>query len=164
MLTTYVKPPFVPDLADEFVESMLSTQVGDDNYPGDHVVVAAWPGIAPGTRGVLNTMAPTNFRLDDLPEIDPKPSITWIRGSHDQIVSDTSAFDLAYLGSIGAVPGWPGADLAPPQPMVAQTRAVLDRYTAAGGSVAEIVIDGSGHTPHVEKPKEFGAALLSALG
>lgn len=61
MLATYVKPPFVPELADEFVESMLTTRIGDDHYPGDHIPVDAWPGIGPGTRGVLNTMAPTHF-------------------------------------------------------------------------------------------------------
>jgi pimeloyl-ACP methyl ester carboxylesterase len=163
MLATYVKPPFVPELADEFVESMLTTRIGDDHHPGDHIQVDAWPGIGPGTRGVLNTMAPTHFRLDDLPDVDPKPPIRWIRGSDDQIVSDTSLHDLGYLGSIGAVPGWPGVEVAPPQPMIAQTRAVLDRYAAAGGTVTEMVIDGTAHSPHVEKPAEFRAALLGAI-
>jgi pimeloyl-ACP methyl ester carboxylesterase len=163
MLATYVKPPFVPAQADEFVESMLSTRTGDENYPGDSVAVDAWPGIAPGTRGVLNTMAPTHFRLDGLPDIDPKPPITWIRGAEDLIVSDTSMFDLAYLGSIGAIPGWPGADVAPPQPMIAQTRAVLDRYAAAGSRMTEVVIDDAAHSPHVEKPEEFIAALVAGL-
>jgi hypothetical protein len=54
---------------------------------------------------------------------DPKPPVTWVRGDRDVIVSDTSLFDLAYLGKLGAVPGWPGDDECPPQPMVAQTRA-----------------------------------------
>ena len=30
----YVKPPFVPAELDVFVESMLSTRVGDSHYPG----------------------------------------------------------------------------------------------------------------------------------
>ena len=38
------------------------------------------------------------------------------------------AVDLAHLGSLGAIPGWPGAATWPAQPMVAQTRAMLDRY------------------------------------
>ncbi|WP_026877812.1 alpha/beta fold hydrolase [Jiangella gansuensis] len=163
LLSSYVKPPFVPADLDVYVESMLSTVVGDDNYPGDHVAVAAWPGVGPGRRGVLNTMAPTNLRLDGLAGIDPKPPIRWIRGSDDVIVSDTSLFDLANLGSIGAVPDWPGDDVAPPQPMLAQTRAVLERYSAAGGTTSEVVIDDTGHTPHVEKPAEFVAALVDGF-
>lgn len=47
--------------------------------------------------------------------------------------------------------------------MIAQTRAVLDRYAAAGGTVTEVVIDGTAHSPHVEKPAEFRAALLGAV-
>lgn len=165
MLASYVKPPFVPpaDETEAYLESMLTTAVGDDHYPGDSVATDAWPGIGPGTRGVLNTMSPTHLRLDGLDGIDPKPPIRWIRGSDDVIVSDTSLFDLAYLGSIGAVPGWPGADVAPPQPMITQTRAVLDRYRAAGGATSETVIDDTAHSPHIEKPDEFVAALVTGL-
>ncbi len=142
---------------DAFVESMLSTRVGDDHYPGDAIVADAWPGVAPGKRGVLNTLAPTNFRIDDLHTIEPKPPILWIRGEDDVIVSDTSLFDLAHLGAIGAVPGWDGT---PAQPMVTQTRAVLDRYA----NYREVAIPECGHSPHVEKPAEFRAALLAQLG
>ena len=34
LLAHYVKPPFVPAELDIFIESMLSTRVGDDHYPG----------------------------------------------------------------------------------------------------------------------------------
>jgi pimeloyl-ACP methyl ester carboxylesterase len=47
--------------------------------------------------------------------------------------------------------------------MVAQTRAVLDRYAAAGGSYREVVLPGVGHSPHVERPQEFAVALLEHL-
>ncbi|HEY0452053.1 alpha/beta hydrolase [Actinophytocola sp.] len=163
MLSFYVKPPFKPSLADVFVESMLSTRIGDDHYPGDMVPSSGWPGVAPGGRGVLNTMAPTHFRLDDLHTITPKPPIRWIRGADDQIVSDTSVFDLANLGALGALPDWPGARTHPPQPMIAQTRAVLDRYAAEGGTYDEVVIDDAGHSPHLEKPAEFNTALREIL-
>ncbi len=159
----YVKPPFVPEHEDIYVESMLSTRTGADHYPGDSTTTDVWPGLAPGGRGVLNTMAPTHFRLDDLPEIAPKPPIRWIRGDADQIVSDASMFDLANLGALGAVPGWPGAETHPPQPMIAQTRAVLDRYAAAGGTYDEVVIADAGHSPHIEKPAEFDAALREII-
>ncbi|GAB3511343.1 alpha/beta fold hydrolase [Phytohabitans suffuscus] len=163
LLAHYVKPPLVPDLVDVYVESMLSTVVGDDNYPGTGGTSDTWPGIAPGDRGVLNTMAPTHLRLDGLSEVDPKPPVLWIRGVDDVIVSDTSLYDLAYLGSIGAVPGWPGMDACPPQPMVAQTRSVLDRYADAGGRYQEVALADAAHSPHLDRPEEFLAALVDHL-
>ena len=50
LLAHYVKPPFVPEHLDIFVESMLSTRTGVDHYPGDSTTVDAWPGIASGAR------------------------------------------------------------------------------------------------------------------
>ncbi|MFK4039549.1 alpha/beta fold hydrolase [Nonomuraea wenchangensis] len=153
--SSYVKHP-VPD-EDFYVRAMLTTRVGEAHYPGDAVPSDAWPNVAPGKTGVLNTMSPTYFRLDDLPEIDPKPPVLWIRGADDVIVSDTSLFDLAHLGALGVVPGSPGT---PAQPMVTQTRAVLERY----GPYREAVIAECGHSPHLEHPDEFGRLLASHLG
>ncbi|MFF5206705.1 alpha/beta fold hydrolase [Streptosporangium sp. NPDC000396] len=153
--STYVKPGTVVEDEDALVESMLSTKVGEDHYPGDAVASEVWPGVVPGTRGVLNALAPTHFRLDDLHTIDPKPPILWIRGEADVIVSDTSLFDLAHLGALGVVPGSPGT---PAQPMVVQTRTVLERY----GNHREVVLD-CGHSPHIERPEEFRAALADHL-
>ena len=64
---------------------------------------------------------------------------------------------------MGFRPGWPGADVYPPQPMVSQMRAVLDAYAAAGGRYREQVIPDSGHAPHIEYPAEFQALLLEHL-
>jgi pimeloyl-ACP methyl ester carboxylesterase len=163
LLAHYVKPPFVPDGLDRLVESMPSTRLGEDHYPGDFTTTDAWPGVVAGGCGVLNTIAPSNFRLDDLPVVDPKPPILWARGTDDVIVSDTSLYDLAQLGALGVVPGWPGPQAYPVQPMVSQTRAVLDRYAAAGGSYREVEIADAGHSPFLEKPAEFAAALLAHL-
>jgi pimeloyl-ACP methyl ester carboxylesterase len=162
----YVAPgslPLDPQLEDAFVASMLTTRTGPDHYPGDAVAVQPWPGTAPGERGVLNTMAPTVLDLSGITELPVRPPVLWVRGDADAIVSDTSAYDLAYLGSVGAVPGWPGADAFPPQPMVTQTRAVLDRYAASGGRYREVVMPGVGHSPHVERPQEFTAVLMEHL-
>jgi hypothetical protein len=42
------------------------------------------------------------------------------------IVSDNSFFDFGTLGKLGYVPGWPGEEVYPPQPMVGQTRSMLE--------------------------------------
>jgi pimeloyl-ACP methyl ester carboxylesterase len=163
LLAHYVKPPHVPEHLDILVEAMLSTRIGQDYYPGDSRPTEAWPGFAPGDRGVLNTMAPTHFRIADLSGVQPRPPVLWLRGADDVIVSDTSLYDLAYLGSLGAVPGWPGAQAWPPQPMVAQTRSVLDGYAAAGGRYREVVIEDAGHGPHLDQPERFLAELAGHL-
>jgi len=162
----YVAPgslPLDPQLEDVFVAAMNSTRTGIDHYPGEAMTVDVWPGVAPGNRGVLNTMAPTVFDVSGIVDLPEKPPVLWIRGDADQIVSDASVFDLAFLGSVGAVPGWPGNDAFPPQPMVTQMRSVLDRYAATGGAYREVVLSGVGHSPHVERPHEFAVALLEHL-
>jgi pimeloyl-ACP methyl ester carboxylesterase len=145
------------------VASMNSTRTGIDHYPGEALTCDTWPGVRPGSRGVLNAIAPTTFDVSGIVDLPQKPPVLWIRGDADQIVSDTSAFDLAFLGSVGAVPGWPGAEECPPQPTIAQTRSVLDRYAATGGAYREVVLPDVGHSPHVERPQEFVVALLEHL-
>jgi pimeloyl-ACP methyl ester carboxylesterase len=157
--TTYVKDPSDATYEDLWIESMLSTKTGIDNYPGDGSVATAWPGFGPGTRGVLNTMVPRYFNVSGITGLDSKPPILWVHGADDVIVSDTSLFDLNFLGQLGAVPGWPGAEIAPPQPMVTQTRAVLDAY----GNYEEIVYENCGHSAHLEHPEEFRSALSAHL-
>jgi pimeloyl-ACP methyl ester carboxylesterase len=165
MRTTYVADPAAFGADEEaMLDSLLSTVVGDGNYPGDSTVVQTWPGMGPGTRGVLNAMSPKYFQVaDDLVAVAAKPPVVWVHGSADAIVGDATLFDFAQLGKLGIVPGWPGDDACPPQPMVAQTRAVLQRYAAAGGSFTEVLLDGCGHSPHIERPSEFLEALVSLV-
>ncbi|WP_400993645.1 alpha/beta fold hydrolase [Agromyces sp. GXQ0307] len=160
-LGTYVTPGFTSEHDDLWVESMLTTAIGEGNYPGDSRTSENWPGFAPGDRGVLNTMAPTHFDASGIVDLERKPPILWIRGANDVIVSDTSLFDLNNLGALGVIPGWPGAEVAPPQPMIAQTRAVLDRYAERGGSYREAVFAASGHSPLLEEPERFVAELIA---
>ena len=87
----------------------------------------------------------------------------WLRGDSDQVIADMSMFDLATFGKLGVVPGWPGDEVCPPQPMIAQTRHVLENYAAAGGSVEEVVIEDCGHTPFIEKAAQFNSALHGFL-
>lgn len=51
----------------------------------------------------------------------------------------------------------------PPQPMIAQTRAVLERYAESGGSHREVVLDGTGHAPFLERQDDVLAALLEMV-
>lgn len=157
MNSFYFKPPFAvaPEIEEAFVSAMLTTRIADDHYPGDIVTSPHWPGIAPGTRGMNNAISPKYTHLGGFSAIKPRPPVLWIRGADDQIVSDTSLFDLAFLGKLGAVPGWPGEEVAPPQPMIGQTRAVLDAYAAAGGRVREEVFAECGHSPHIEHAERF---------
>jgi pimeloyl-ACP methyl ester carboxylesterase len=160
MLSFYYKPPFKPAREEDLLSSMLDTHVGEQDYPGDMTASANWPNVAPGKWGLINAISGKYLKaIDNLYTINPKPSVLWIRGSDDQIVADGSFFDMAMLGKIGLVPGYPGDDVAPPQAMVSQTRAVLQKYADAGGSFEEVVIADTGHTPYIEKPDAFNAAF-----
>ncbi|MDU0367957.1 alpha/beta hydrolase [Microbacterium sp. KSW4-17] len=160
----YVAPGYTSEHEDVWVESMLTTSTAGGNYPGDAVTTATWPGFAPGTTGVLNTLAPKYFDVSRIVDLDPKPPILWIYGTADAIVSDASFYDLNHLGALGVVPGWPGADVAPAQPMVSQTRNVLAAYAEKGGEVTEVPVEGAGHSVHLERPAQFRRALLTHIG
>ena len=159
----YVANPAALNHEEIYLASMLSTKVGENNYPGNFEASVNWPGFAPGNIGVLNSMSPKYFNTSGIVDIDPKPPVLWIRGDSDAIVNDSSFFDLNTLGAHGIVPGWPGAEIAPSQPMVSQMRLVLDKYQANGGNYREVVLTECGHAPHLEKPAEFAAALRSIL-
>ena len=162
--SSYVAPGFVSDLEDVWVESMLTTATGVDNDPGDSTPSENWPGFAPGGRGVLNSLTPKVFNTTGIVDLGVKPPILWIHGKQDAIVGDASYFDLNQLGKAGIIPGWPGDDVAPPQPMIAQTRAVLTRYRDAGGRFTELALDDCGHSPHLEHPDTFRDALMAHVG
>ena len=157
---TFYKPPFRSPREDEFLDEVLSAVVGDDNYPGSWVPSSNWPFYAPGDTGVLNAFSPKHICLRGFVDIPSRPPVLWVRGADDQLVSDFSMADIAVLGKLGIVPGWPGDAACPPHPMVAQMRKLLEDYAAAGGSFKELVFEGCGHSPHIEKPAEFVDALV----
>ena len=165
MNSFYFKPPFraSPEREEVYLSSMLSTKVGEDNYPGDATGSENWPNVAPGTRGMNNAISPKYCNLSDLARVEPRPEVLWIRGADDAIVSDTSLLDFGFLGRLDVIPGWPGDDVYPPQPMVAQTRFLLDEYAASGGAYSEEAISDCGHTPPVERPDEFRRLLFGFL-
>lgn len=158
MNTFYWKPPFKPAREEALLMGLLSEHIGEQEYPGDAVPSENWPMSAPGKFGPANALAPIYAGdVSKLYSIEPKPPVLWIRGADDQIVSDNSLFDMGTLGKLGAVPGYPGEDVFPSQPMVSQTRAVLEQYVAHGGTYTEEVFEDCGHTPFVEMPERFNS-------
>ena len=159
-----VKPPFIPPREEELLSSMLSTHIGEKDVPGDSVQSPNWPHMAPGIWGASNATSPKYAGdVNKIVESTPKTRILWVRGSHDLVVSDTAASDPGYLGKLGLLPGWPGDEAYPPQPMVGQTRAILEKYAATGGSYQEVVIEDAGHVPFIEKPEEFNQVFHAHL-
>lgn len=161
----YYKPPFRAEREEDFLTASLAEKIGDDRYPGDFVPSPNWPNVAPGKFGPVNSWSPKYISedADELIGVQHKPAILWIRGDSDLIVADNSMFDLGALGSMGYVPGWPGMDIYPPQPMLAQTRAVLDAYAQAGGTYSEHVIADAAHGVFIEKPDEFNSLFHAFL-
>lgn len=154
-----------PKVDEDFlVAESLTTVVGDDFYPGTLTPSENWPSVAPGDRGVLNAMSPKYFDASGIADVADKPPITWLRAMRDQVIADESMFDFATLGKLGAVPGWPGEELLPPQPMHQQIRAVLDRYAGNGGEVREVVLEDCAHGVPLEAPGAVADAIVARLG
>lgn len=162
MNTYYWSPPFVPPNVDELLDGLLRMRLGDTYYPGDSEPSPNFPFSAPGNYGQNNAAAPHSKKgiLEKLTGLKKKPPILWIRGAKDQIVSDNSHFDAAVQGLDGAKAGWPGIEVCPPQPMVRQSRFVLNAYQNSGGKFQEIVMANCGHSPYIEDSNAFNAIFL----
>ncbi len=157
----YYKAPFQAAREEDFLTAALMEKTGSDRYPGDFVPSPNWPNVAPGVLGPVNAWS-LKYIAQDAPDFlaaNPKPPLLWIRGDSDMIVADMSMFDFGALGKLGFVPGWPGDDVYPPQPMIAQTRAALEQY----GAYTEHVIENTAHSPHIEKPDVFNKVLHEFL-
>lgn len=162
--TLVYRPPFVPAREEDLLSSALSIHVGEQDWPGDFVPSPNWPHFAPGQWGAANALSTKYaFQLADLLSIEPKPDILWVRGQEDKAVADGAASDPAVLGALGLIPNYPGPVVYPPQPMLAQTREVLDKYEGAGGSYEEIMIAETGHVPFIEDLETFNKIFHSHL-
>jgi pimeloyl-ACP methyl ester carboxylesterase len=159
MTSSYWSPAHKEPREDELLEELLKSAIGDDFYPGDTTPSENWPGAAPGTRGIINALSPKYCNWSALPDLDLKPPILWTYGSEDVVISDSSAWDVGTLGQAGHVPGWPGADAHPPQPMVSQTAAVLERC----GDVRVERFEGSGHFPPIDAAERWSEVFFGFL-
>lgn len=145
------------------LDEVFKTSLGEDGYPGDFTTSENWPGIAPGTRGILNALSGKYCNWSGIVELAPKPPVLWTHGAEDIVVADGSAWDMGTLGQAGLVPGWPGEEVFPPQPMVSQIRSVLQRYAQAGGQLRMEMLDGSAHGPHVDAAARWSELFFSWL-
>jgi pimeloyl-ACP methyl ester carboxylesterase len=145
------------------VEEILKSVTGDDGYPGDTTTSENWPGVAPGTRGILNALSGKYCNWAGIVDIDRKPPVLWTHGTADIVVADGSAWEMGTLGSMNVVPGWPGAHAFPPQQMVTQIRTVLERYRDAGGRVQMVMFEGSGHGPIFDAADRWKALFFEFL-
>src|SRR3954451_10544413 len=152
-----------PEREEMLLTEVLKSVTGDDGYPGDTSTSEHWPGIAPGTRGILNALSPKYCNWTAIVDLDPKPPILWTHGTHDIVVADGSPWEMGTLGKLGAIPGWPGEDAFAPQPMVQQIRNVLSEYEARGGRVQMSMYDGSGHFPPIDAAERWSAEFFAFL-
>ena len=152
-----------PEREDVLVAEILKTVTGDANYPGDSTPSENWPGFAPGVTGILNALSPKYCDWTGLVDVADKPPVLWTHGAGDLVVADGSALELGALGAAGVVPGWPGTDVYPPQPMVSQIGDLLDRYERAGGAVTRAIFAGSGHGPHLDARERWLAEFTAFL-
>ena len=165
MTSSYWSPEYrLPAEREEvLVDEVLLTVTGDDGYPGDLVPSENWPGAAPGSRGILNALSGKYCNWAGLVDLPDKPPVLWTHGSNDIVVADGSLWEMGSLGQMGVIPGWPGEDAFPPQPMVTQIRDVLEQYAANGGRVEMEMFEGSGHGPHIDAAENWSDTFFAFL-
>lgn len=158
-------PPFRPEREEAFLAAMLGVHLGEARFPGDQRKSPHWPGFAPGAWGPVNAMSPAHNQhvLAELLAARHKPPILWAYGEADAIICDNSASDAGTQGMLGLRPDWPGEQEFPPQPLRRQVAYALEQYEQLGGSVTRLAMPGVGHSPHIEQPEEFQAALCDQL-
>ncbi len=165
MNRAYWKPPFRPLREESFLTAMLQVHLGPQQFPGDAVPSKYWPGFAPGRFGPINALSPLYNQglLERLIAAREKPRLLWICGSDDAIVADQSLSDPGQQGQLQLRPDWPGASVFPPQPLRRQVRFALSAYEQHGGKVHRQILDGVGHSPHLERPHKVQTLIHAHL-
>ena len=155
----------IPPREDALIDAMFRVHVGDRELPGDSEPSPNWPYVRPGKWGATNAMSPkyVGNLVERILAGEPKHHALWVYGAADLAVSNTAASDPGTWGPTGRLPGYPGPEAYPPQPMMDQIRKLLDDYTDAGGSYEEVAIEDAGHAPFVTHPEEFNRVLHAYL-
>jgi len=155
----------IPEREDALIDAMFRVHIGDRELPGDKETSPNWPYVRPGKWGATNAMSPqyVGNLVERILAGEPKVHALWAYGADDLAVSNTAASDPGTWGPTGRLPGFPGSEAYPPQPMMDQIRKLLDDYSAAGGSYEEVAIEGSGHVPFITHPDEFNRVFHAHL-
>ena len=155
----------IPEREDALIDAMFRVHIGDRELPGDKEESPHWPFVRPGKWGATNAMSPKYIGnlVERILAAEPKVPVLWIYGADDLAVSNTAASDPGTWGPTGRLPGFPGSDAYPPQPMMDQIRKMLDDYRAVGGTYEEVSIADSGHVPFITHPEEFNRAFHAHL-
>lgn len=85
----------------------------------------------------------------------PSPSFTCSVVETDRLATN--------VWTSGPDDGAPVLLVLPSQPMVAQMRAVLERYAANGGDTREVPLEGIGHGIPLEVPGRVAEEVVRAL-
>ena len=150
-----------PELAKGLYKEGLKVKIGPGFFPGSTLPCQNWPGYRPGATGIVNAMSPLYCNLTEFTDNPRKPPVLWIRGDSDQMIGDHVKGTPASLGRKGHIPNWPGEAVFPDQPMLQQTKAMLEQYRAKGGRYREVEFEDCGHAPHIEKETRFLEELVS---
>ncbi|MGD9020612.1 MAG: alpha/beta hydrolase [Lysobacterales bacterium] len=155
----------IPAREDALIDAMFRVHIGDRELPGDHEPSPNWPYVRPGKWGATNAMSPKYIGnlVDRILAGEPKVHTLWAYGAEDLAVSNSAASDPGTWGPTGRLPGYPGPEAYPRQPMMDQIRKMLDDYVTAGGSYEELVIPESGHVPFITHPGQFNQVFHEHL-
>ena len=155
----------IPVREDELIDAMFRTHIGERELPGDRETSPHWPFVRPGKWGATNAMSPmyVGNLVERILAANTKTHVLWVYGAEDLAVSNTAASDPGTWGPTGRLPGFPGAEAYPCQPMMDQIRKMLDDYASAGGSYDEFAVPESGHVPFITHPEEFNRVFHEHL-
>ena len=155
----------IPEREDAFIDAMFRVHIGDQQLPGDKEESPHWPFVRPGKWGATNAMSPkyVGDLVKRILAAQPRSHVLWVYGADDLAVSNTAASDPGTWGPTGRLPGFPGSEAYPPQPMMDQISKMLDDYVAVGGSYEEVAIPESGHVPFITHPEEFNRVFHAHL-
>ena len=144
---------------------ILKSVTGDDGYPGDTAPSEHWPGVAPGTRGILNALSPKYCNWAGIVDLDAEAAdpVDARRAGHRRrrrLAVGAGDARLARRGAgLAGRGGLPAAADGGADPRGA--RAVRG---ARGARARCECFEGSGHFPPIDARERWSARLLRLPG